>query len=353
MPETMSVECSFCKRKFLVRSEQRGHDVRCPHCKILTKIPAATATASQAAREMSDLVSKKNEVSARRPARGGVRNKGLAIAWVSLLAVALIGAIVAIVIIYGRGNVLPEKVGTRTDRLNLIQTPDGTTPGATPTAPGGAPGTTPAATTPGSLPATPGAAAKEPIAVEIKRLLRGFRGETLTYAVGYVINNTEATIKAIKVTVTILDKDDKEMGEATAVLLNIPGHSKAPLVAEWKHEEGVRGMKWSPSYEVDPLGVSRDLPPVIVEEPWPIRDSNGVTPTGKVTCKLTNRGSVPLAQVDLAVLLVDTTGRIVGATRAVIDTKLMPNKAAEVSIPWDQCSGTLVNTAEAWAQAAR
>lgn len=352
MGDLTPIQCGFCSNQFLVRPDQRGHEVRCPHCKIVTKIPQATDAAAEAVRAISDLIPHRDPVhDHRRPVRvgTGVRSRGLVVLWLVLLALALIGGIIGIaVVFFPRGG--PSNVPV----IGVAPAPSA--PGAS----GKAAAVGVAALSPTGVPA-PGSTVsggqadrlKAPIELQVKRLIGGFKGETVTYAVGRVTNNTGATIRAIRIEVSIMDSEEKPLGEAQGILLNIPPGVTAPVVAEWVHEAGVRGTKWVPGYTLNPAGVPQDLPPITVNDAMPLRDPNSLSPTGKVSMRVTNHGAVPVSQTEVVAILVGSEGKIVGALKAVLDKTLPPNKPEELIAIWDLCACHLVSTVEAWAQPAR
>ncbi len=346
MSEIVQAQCGHCGKRFGLRTEQLNRQVRCPHCKTIVQINTRGGAAAGAAHGAHETPSHEDSVASRPAPHGsvGLRHKSVAIVWVVLLGLALIGVIIGVWALYGRGggSLVPRGGSLRTglpfERDKVIEpfTPPAVLEGK---------GTTPGKAAP---PAPP-----EPIAVKVERLLRGYKEETVTYAVGRVTNNTANTIQVLKVVVNLMDKDEAPLGDAVAVILSIPPNFTVPLVAEWKHERGARATRWMlASYETNPTGIPRELPPLTTDEPWPVRDPNSVTPTGKVSAKVTNRGAVPVRDLLVTAILVDTQHRIVGAARETITKEIKPEQAQEVSIPWDHCAGTLVNSVEVWVQPA-
>ena len=99
MAQTISAQCNFCHKRFQLRSDQLNRNVRCPHCKMIVRIPATSATARQAVAEMDDIIAQEKSEQEKRPitarhevklATGGVRSKNVAIVWLVLLGVALV-----------------------------------------------------------------------------------------------------------------------------------------------------------------------------------------------------------------------------------------------------------------------
>ena len=124
-----------------------------------------------------------------------------------------------------------------------------------------------------------------------------------------------------------------------------------PLVAEWTHEQGVRATRWAlAGWETEPTGVPRELPRLEAGDPWPKRDPNSVAPEGEVSASVTHHGAVPVRDMDMIAILLDTKGRIVGAAKSAVTKEIKPEASAEVSIRWTRCAGTLVSSAEVWVQ---
>jgi hypothetical protein len=344
-----------------VKPEQAHRQVYCPFCKTAVKVMAQSDVAREALQEMGDMIAEEKAEHDKRPitqrhqvvlARGGVRNKNVAIIWVTLLGLALIGAVVAIVMIYGRGGWRePAKapgiltIGSRTG-------PEAPSAGAAVAA---ATAQTPA---PGSPAAVPGAsrAVPEPftdaVTVKFERSIGGFKDDTVTYAVGRVTNNTTMIIKVLKVFVTALDKDDKQIGEATQVILNLPAGATAPMVAEWTHDPEVRAGKWMPGFQLNPIGITQDLPAIRADGALAMGDPNQGSMTGKIAVRLTNQGLLPVPQILAYAILLGDDGHIIGVVKNVLDVKggLLPKKAAEVTIPWERCARRNIQSVEIWVQ---
>jgi hypothetical protein len=190
------------------------------------------------------------------------------------------------------------------------------------------------------------------ISIVVERLIGGFAGERLTYAVGRVTNGSMSLVHVLKVTVPISETSGgDEIGKAEAVLMNIPPGATVPLVAEWTHEEGQRGVKNTPTCQVDPPGITQGLPAIAAEDAVPLGDANNSANTGRVTAWLTNKGVLPVPQVEMFAILIGEDGKIIGATRGTITIPLAPGKATKAAIPWSLCPGRLVTKAELWAQA--
>jgi phage FluMu protein Com len=360
MAESISVQCGFCHKGFRIAPSQQNHPVRCPHCKTLVKFAAPTEAAREAIAALSEEIAEQHNrpVTAHRPPvviRGGVRSKNVAIVWLVLLVVGLIAGIAGLMLVYKPGALgwrLAAESGGSAAAGGARGGPFSPKPGQ-PSVPGAAPdgGTGPAAM--GPVVYAPGMTTPA-VDIKVERLIGGYRDETVTYAVGRVTNHAGGMIKVLKVVVPILDTATKQtqIGEATAMLLAIPQGATAPLVAEWVHEAGLRGVKGEPGFEFNPVGVPQDLPVLRAEEPWPLRDPNSLVPSGRIRAKVTNQGVVPVRQVQMYALLLGADGKIVGAARAVVDKQLEPRKPDDVEIRWELCPGHLVQSTEAWAQPA-
>jgi hypothetical protein len=361
MAELLSVQCGFCHRKFRVKSEQAHRQVYCPFCKTAVKVMAQSDVAREALSEMSDMIAQEKAEHDKRPitkrhqvvlARGGVRNKNVAIIWVTLLGLALIGAVVAIVMIYGGGRWREPAKASGILTIGSRTGPEAPPAGAAAAPPGAQ------AQVPESPPAAPGASRGAPeqftdaVTVKFERSIGGFKDDTVTYAVGRVTNNTTMTLKVLRVFVTALDKDDKQIGEATQVILNLPPGATAPMVAEWTHEPQLRAGKWMPGYQLNPVGITQDLPPVTTDGALAMGDPNQGSMTGKIAVRLTNQGLLPVPQVLAYAILLGDDGHIIGCVKNVLDVKggLLPKKAAEVTIPWERCARRNIQSVEIWVQ---
>jgi hypothetical protein len=329
-----------------------AESVRCPHCKKVVKVPAAgdagretaggRVAAEKANRDRVPLTVRHHGD----PLPRGVRSRTVVIVWLSLLGVGFIAAAAGIYFLLMCGTATEKSgKGARKAPATVSKTDTASGPAvAAPTAPAAAVAGKDAA-------AAPPPAAEEDFTLKVERLLGGFKDETVTYAVGHIKNNTGGVVKVIKVALGIADKEDKNLGEATQTILNLPAGATAPLVAEWVHAEGVIGRRWYPGYSVNPAGVPQDLPPVTCEDAVAIRDPNISSTTGKIKVRVTNQGATPLPQVQFYAILTSPEGKMVGVVNAIVDVQLPPKKPVDVTFPWTNCAGHLVQSVEVWAQA--
>lgn len=343
MPETVQAQCGFCQKRFRLRPDQLNREVRCPHCKTIVKITQRTETAAAAVEAIRDAPRPDRPVaSSRRGAMAQVamRNKNVTIVWLVLVGVGFIGVLIGLFFVFGRGgeHLMPTVGGDLTGHHFQRDKVVGSTPGE--------------AAFPEAAPRRPAPVPqRELVQVKVERLLRGYKDETVTYAVGHVRNNTDNLIRSMKVVVGLYDKDEKPLGDAVGILINIPPKYTVPLVAEWTHEQGVRSTRWAlAGWETEPTGVPRELPRLEASDPWPKRDPNSVAPEGEVSASVTNHGAVPVRDMDMIVILLDTKGRIVGAAKSAVTKEIKPEASEEVSIRWTHCAGTLVSSAEVWVQ---
>jgi DNA-directed RNA polymerase subunit RPC12/RpoP len=376
MADIVQAQCGACRKRFGLRKDQLNRDVQCPHCRTVVRIAAKVdAPASAPADPLAALKQATSGAAGAprgaahgghgghggqgahggdvplRPAvgmRGGVRHKSVAIVWAVLIGMALIGGIVGLFVIFGRDEPPPATRGSG----NPMGLPD--VPPLTPLGPDGKPvsgqAATGAAAGSGTAPLAPDPS-QEPLYVKVEHLLYGFADDSATYAVGFVKNNTADPIKALKVTVDLMDKEDNPLGKAEGVLLNIPPGARTPLVCEWRHEQGVRARKYYISdINPSPPGVPKDLQPLVCRDPWPRQDPNSVASNGIVTVSVTNLGNLPVQTLTVIGVLRDTQGEAIGAFRDSVTTRLDPNVPTEVKAHWTHCAGTLVNGVEVWAQ---
>ena len=375
MGETVAAECGFCRKRFRLKPEQLNHEVRCPHCKTVVKITARTDVAKEAAEALREAVSPGRSAAGPRPRPGphavpgrrggpgsrlpplpsrGSRNQNVVIISAVVLVVLLAAGGIGIWAVYVRSNAPPSSSDPGRGAAPRVSDnrPGGAASSGAAVAPSaGAVDPATGAPTAAPGPATPPAGV-EPIAIKVERLLSGFRDGTITYAVGRVTNNTDIPILVLKVIVPITDSSGTALGEAVAMILNLPPKTTVPLVAEWVHAEDVRGNKFDVRFEVNPAGVPRELPPLSTDDvlPWP--DPNTLSLSGVVKSRVTNLGLVPVGTIDAVAILVGADGKIVGCARNILTREIKPRKSLDITIRWDHCSKSLVTSAEVWVQPA-
>jgi hypothetical protein len=148
-----------------------------------------------------------------------------------------------------------------------------------------------------------------------------------------------------------LSEDGDKVGDATAVILNLPPKHTAPIVAECKHEQGVRAKYWMlQTHDTSPVGIPRDLPPLESRNPVPIGDPNRGETGGLIRTMVTNHGKVPVKDVLVMALLLNEKDEIVGAARQRDTQKIAPEETEEVEIEWRHTVGRLVRNVEVWVQ---
>ena len=113
MPETISVQCGACLKRFRIRQDQVNRVVRCPHCKTVARIGAeaeaplvpagppvpvnpALAEIVAAERAEPEMARKKPVVVT------GLRSKNAAIVWAAVLGGLVVVAIVGVAILASR-----------------------------------------------------------------------------------------------------------------------------------------------------------------------------------------------------------------------------------------------------------
>ncbi len=384
MAETVEAQCGYCQKRFRLRPDQLSREVRCPHCKTIVKIPERTETAAEAVRAIQGEAASpgrrasggrgSSRGSGRRPSprpgaarqrsprsaadlrrapvvRGGVRSRNVAIVWAVLIGLALVGTGVGLVMVFGGGSGATEEGAEEPPAARGGAAPSPVTPGGV--AP---PGTeTGAGHVPGAAPPEPVAPATPQISdlvVDIKRLLFGYRDETVTYAVGRVTNKSGEMIRALKVTVGLWESEDGEkVGDAAAVILNLPPGYTAPVVAACEHAQGVRPRYRMPALvEMHPPGAPLNLPPLETSHAIPIGNPNAVELSGLIETHVTNHGEVPVKDMVITALLLDEKGKVVGAANRRASEPIGPGETKKVTIDWRHCSTTQVKAVETWAQ---
>jgi DNA-directed RNA polymerase subunit RPC12/RpoP len=344
MAKTAEAQCGYCRKRFRLRPDQMNREVRCPHCKTVVRIHPRTEAAAEAVRALkAEGGPPHRPVASRQPgamSQAAVRSRSLAMVWAILLAVALGAVIVGLVVVF-RDYDRPSGAGGADAEAGAAGT---ATAGDTAVGPDGMPTAVSAGQT--------WQAPEGPITADIKRLLRGYKGETVTYAVGHVTNNTEEIIPTILIEVGLwLSEDGDKVGDAEAIILNLPPKHTAPIVAECKHDPGVRAKSWLlQTYDTSPVGVPRDLPPLEARNPVPVGDPNTGEAGGLVRTMVTNHGKVPVKDVLVMALLLDEKGEIVGAAKQRDTKKIEPDATEEVEIEWRHTVGRLVRNVEVWVQ---
>jgi len=284
--------------------------------------------------------------------KGGVRSRSVAIVWAVLIGLALVGVTVGLVAVFG-GGTAPEEVAEQAHGTaeraagapDAAGAPTTTTTGAG-TGAGRVPGPgaplEPAAWTPQA----------EAVFVDIKRLLYGYRDETATYAVGRVTNKSGEIIRALRITVGLWESEQGEkVGDATAIILNLPPKYTAPVVAMCEHARGVRPRYRMPAtVEIHPAGVPLNLPRLETSHAIPVGDPNAVELSGLIEAHVTNHGEVPVKDMVMAALLLDEKGMVVGAANRRVSEEIDPGETKKVVIDWRHCATTRVKAVEAWVQ---
>jgi len=365
MAKVVEAQCGYCRKRFRLRPDQVGRKVRCPYCKTRVRIPRRTEAAEDAVRALKAGGRPPGGPAAGHrpgaPSQGGVRNRNLAVAWAVGIGLGLIGAIVGLVLLLGdypppgsrgAGRESAETDigdGSSTGRVGGAAGETGT---GGETAPGPAAGAELPAARPAGKQTRTRSPLPSPLQPDIKKILRGYADETLTYVVGHVTNTSDRTIRSMRIVVELrVEEGGKKVGDATAVILNLPPKHTAPVVAECNHAAGLRAKYWKIiRCQTAPAGVPDDLPPLEARNAVPIGDPNAPEPTGLVRALVTNRGKVPVKDILMSALLLDEKGKIVGAARHRASQKIEPGATEAVEIEWRQTADTLVRNVEVWVQ---
>jgi len=389
MADTIEAQCGYCQKRFRLLPEQLNREVLCPHCKTTVRIEQPTATAEAAARALKEprpgpkrRTKRPGQRPSKRPAsrqagrtgprqgrrqadgeadtdrpvvsHAGVQSRNVAIGFAVVIGLALVGAIVGLVVVLHDysppSGKQPEDTASATPPTPA---PPGTTtvPGLEPSGAGtGAAGAADA--NPAAIRAGGPDVVNAAITADISRLLRGYSGETVTYAVGHITNNTDSMIYAVRIVVELwVSEDGEKVGDATAIILNVPPKYTAPIVAKCTHNPGVRAKYWLLStYETNPMGVPGNLPALEASDPVPVSNPNSLAPTGLIRAVVTNHGRVPVSDLWASAILLDAKGKIVGATQSRATEKIEPGADREVEIEWRHTAGTLVRNVEVWVQ---
>ena len=334
MSEAVSAKCGFCGKGFRLRPEQLGREVRCPHCKTLCRIMPRTETAREAIEALAPELHHARPVTTHRHVvlpTGGVRTKSVAIVWVVLLGLVLVALVIVGAVAWLNR---PEPAATPSSSSGA--------PPAPYAGPGTQGGTTPALPAPVAAPAP-----REPVTVEIEHLVRGMKHSTQTYAVGTVTNQTPDTLRAVEVEVTIFDKEDRQLGLAHAWVRDLGPGETAPVVAIWEHDPAVSGVKFVPGCRIAdeaPTGPPHRLE--VEGDPWTMVDPGGFADTGRVHIRVANKGVQAVEGVEVTAVMRGTDGAVVGATREVVSSRIMPGKSDEIEVPYERCPARLIHYTE-------
>ena len=375
MAETVEARCGCCRKRFRLRPEQLGQEVLCPHCKTAVRIPRRTKAAEGALHAL-----KAEDRPRRRPAaghrprpmshrRGQSRNLG--VVWVVGIGIGLLGAIIGLVFLFGTYSPPESGDAARAEADAARGAADaGADSDAGPsTAMVGGAGRDNDTGAEGETASGPAAGAdasadrptkkqdrtRRPapnLLPTVKGILRGYADGTVTYVVGRVTNNSDRTIRSMRIVFSLwVSENGEKVGEATAVILNVPPKYTAPVVAECKHAAGLRAKYWKmTSCETAPAGVPVDLPPLETHNAVPVADPNSPKRTGLVRAAVTNHGKVTVIDMLMSALLLNEKGRIVGAARHRLSRKIEPGATEEVEIEWRRTAGRLVRNVEVWVQ---
>jgi len=329
--KALSARCGFCRKGFKLRPDQVGREVRCPHCKTIVKITPQTETGREAGEALRPVLPGRREVAARRtPAlpKGGVRSRNLAIAWVVLIGVGIVGAVIGLVVAFTREKPAPRPVG---------HAPPPTY---------GVPGESPGESSGGFFGA--GLRGREAVELKVQRVIRGFKNSTQTYAVGFVTNVTAEMLHTVEVPVVFFDRGDNKLGEAHALVAALGPGETAPFVVVWEHVKGVRASKWEYDYKVLPAGLDQSPGSLLIKDaPRTQRDEGGFGTTGRVSLWVANEGKGPVEAVEVTAVMLDAKGEVVGAAKDVVRQRIEPGEEKDISIRYEHCRGELIRRTEA------
>jgi len=342
MSEYVTAQCGACRKTFRLRSDQRGRNVQCPHCKAVVKIALPReplSTPADALRGIEppdrDLVLKHGSPRI----AGGIRSRWVAIVWVAILGVLA----VVLAVLLGGGFV--QRWIREQEAANRPADTGPVTPVAIQGLHQGV-----------AKPVEQDPAEPE-YPVQVEEFIRGFEGQTRTLLAGKVTNLTEAPIRAMVITIPVHDAAKTKIGDASAVIRDLPVGKSAVLVAIWDHDATARaGGYGAPDYQIDAPQALR--PPANLEcrdPPWTEEDPHSdLTPRGTITQEVINLGTTAVDAVEMSAILRDAEGKIVGAAKGTVrlKQKLLPEKTASVVIPYEYVPRDAIRKTEVWVQAA-
>ena len=348
MSQYVTAQCGGCGKTFRLSAEQLGRNVQCPHCKTLVQI-APPAPAPLAARVAPGAGARRKP---RKPddedllkpgsarIRGGIRNRSVAIVWVSILGVA---AIALGVLLAGgflqrwvREHGAPAKpqagpppvVSLKGLERGVFKQPNVSDPD------------------------------KPDYPVQVEGVLRGgVAGENRTLFCGKVTNATPHAVRAMAITIPVLDASKEKIGEAKTIIRDLPAGQSAPLVAVCEHDPTLRPAGYgAPDFQIDAPDVVRPPANLVCEEPaWAEEDRfSEVTPRGTIAQDVVNRGQTPVSAVEVYVLMRANDDHISGAVVETIrlDQPLLPEKTVTLKIPYQYTPRSAIRTVQVWVQAA-
>lgn len=344
MADLIPAQCGYCHKAFKLRSDQLGRQVHCPHCKTVVKISPMSDVGREAIEALtSPETAKQGAQSKRRPPQfhGGVRSPTVAYAWAIILGVGLLAAIGLVAYKMSTGGFSvepppPPPVAKSTQPPVRITMNAG-----------------PAKVE--ALPEGAVAAGDEPVEVDHK-ILWGFRNGTRAYLTGKATNMTLRPIRAMTISIPVLDKTKVAMGEAKAIVRDLASGKAAPFVAVLDYAADLEpGSHGDPVYVIDPPGVAK-TPAVIELEgvAWPKADTETEMMSGVIDQKIWNRGTTVIEAVEISAVMRGEDGKPIGAARAVVklDKKLAKDAGATVKLPYEHCVESKIRGTDVWVQMA-
>ncbi len=346
MSEYVTAQCGGCGKTFRLSAEQLGRTVQCPHCRALVQIaPPAPAPLAARAAGARRRPRKSDDEDLLKPGsariRGGIRNRSVAIVWVSILGVAVIGLGVLLaggfLQRWARERSAPEKpqaapppvVSLKGLERGPVKQPNVSHPD------------------------------KPDYPVQVEGVLRGgVAGENRTLFCGKVTNATTHVVRAMVITIPVLDASKEKIGEAKTIIRDLPAGQEAPLVAVCEHDPTVRPAGYgAPDFQIDSPEAVRPPADLACEGPaWAEEDRlSEVTPRGTIAQDVVNRGQAPVSAIEVLVLMRANDDHISGAVVETIrlDQPLMPGgKPVTLKIPYQYTARSAIRTVQVWVQAA-
>jgi hypothetical protein len=174
---------------------------------------------------------------------------------------------------------------------------------------------------------------------------------------GKVTNATPHAVRAMVITIPVLDASKEKVGEAKTIIRDLPAGQAAPLVAVCEHDPTVRPAGYgAPDFQIDAPDVVRPPANLVCEEPaWAEEDRfSEVTPRGTIAQDVVNRGQTPVSAVEVYVLMRANDDHITGAVVETIrlDQPLLPEKTVTLKIPYQYTPRSAIRTVQVWVQAA-
>jgi DNA-directed RNA polymerase subunit RPC12/RpoP len=367
MADIVSARCGLCGKGFKLRPEQLGREVRCPHCKTVVVIEKRTEAAREAIEALGDTTPVRRPVTTRRQVRlprGGVRNKGLAVAWIAVLGVALLVVIVLAVTVASREDAPPEEESAgqgvaapppSPEPRRIVYSPPGErsqpesyeAPGEPVAEPGERPSPEPSPQPPAQPPPARG------IQIRAQASLAGRQGGAATCRCGMVSNTGSERVSGLLITSRAHDVDRNAIGTATYLIRHLEPGAEVPFVAVLPHGPGVKVDYWTDDYAVEPGRLALPEARLVVDGAvWYNPDRGEFSRTGEIIVPVRNPSSLTIRLIEVSAILYRSDGSVLSVVTEQVEETLPPRSGpTDVRVRYEGAVRTLIDEVVADAQA--